>query len=121
MLFVVFVVHAIDKKDILPTRAKFFRAHRVYLDEAQKHDVDVVTAGTLVADDGETPAGSIHRRPGPRGGRRFHVQRSVSSEPRVGDCANPRLQQEARHANCQQADELSAMTACRLEKLIYGL
>ena len=54
-----FVVHAIDKKDILPTRAKFYRAHRVHLDEAQKHDVDVVTAGTLVADDGETPVGSI--------------------------------------------------------------
>ena len=28
----------------------------------------------------------------------------------MGDCANPRLQQEARHANCQQADRLSAMT-----------
>ena len=54
-----FVVHAIDKKDILPTRAKFYRAHRVHLDEADKHDVDVVTAGTLVADDGETPVGSI--------------------------------------------------------------
>ena len=51
-----FVVHAID---ILPTRAKFYRAHRVHLDEAQKHNVDVVTAGTLVADDGETPVGSI--------------------------------------------------------------
>jgi hypothetical protein len=35
-----FAVHAIDKKDILPTRAKFYRAHRVHLDEAQKHDVD---------------------------------------------------------------------------------
>jgi len=55
----VFVVHAIDKKDILPTRAKFYRAHRIHLDEAQNHDVDVVTAGTLVADDGETPVGSI--------------------------------------------------------------
>ena len=54
-----FVVHAIDKKDNLPTRAKFYRAHRVHLDEAEKHDVDVVTAGTLVADDGETPVGSV--------------------------------------------------------------
>src|SRR3984893_14314169 len=51
-----FVVHAIDKTDILPTRAKFYRVH---LDEAEQHDVDVVTAGTLVADDGETPVGSI--------------------------------------------------------------
>jgi uncharacterized protein YciI len=54
-----FVVHAIDKTDILPTRAKFYRVHRVHLDEAEQHDVDVVTAGTLVADDGETPVGSI--------------------------------------------------------------
>jgi uncharacterized protein YciI len=54
-----FVVHATDKKDILPTRAKFYRAHRIHLDEAAEHDVDVVTAGTLVADDGETPVGSI--------------------------------------------------------------
>jgi hypothetical protein len=51
-----FVVHAIDKTDILPTRAKFYRLHRVHLDEAEKHDVDVVTAGTLVADDGEVRA-----------------------------------------------------------------
>ena len=54
-----FVVHAIDKTDILPTRAKFYRVHRVHLDEAEQHGVDVVTAGTLVADDGETPVGSI--------------------------------------------------------------
>jgi uncharacterized protein YciI len=53
-----FVVHAIDRKDILPTRAKFYRAHREHLDEAARHNVDVVTAGTLVADDGETPVGS---------------------------------------------------------------
>jgi uncharacterized protein YciI len=54
-----FVVHALDKPDILPTRAKFYRAHRVHLDEAGEHNVDVVTAGTLVADDGATPVGSI--------------------------------------------------------------
>jgi uncharacterized protein YciI len=54
-----FVVHAIDKKDMLPTRAKHYRAHRVHLDHAAEYAVDVVTAGTLVADDGETPVGSI--------------------------------------------------------------
>jgi uncharacterized protein len=54
-----FVVHALDKKDILPTRAKFYRAHRIHLDQAESHDVEVHTAGTLVADDGETPCGSI--------------------------------------------------------------
>ena len=28
-----FVVHAIDKKDILPTRAKHYRDHRIHLDD----------------------------------------------------------------------------------------
>jgi uncharacterized protein len=54
-----FVVHALDKKDILPTRAKHYREHRIHLDRSEDHAVDVVTAGTLVADDGETPVGSI--------------------------------------------------------------
>ena len=54
-----FVVHALDKKDILPTRAHHYRAHRIHLDQADAHHVGVITAGTLVADDGETPVGSI--------------------------------------------------------------
>ena len=54
-----FVVHALDKKDILPTRAKHYRAHRIHLDRAEEHAVDVITAGTLVDSDGETPVGSI--------------------------------------------------------------
>jgi len=54
-----FVIHATDKKDGMTTRAKFYRAHRIHLDQAEDHDVNVVTAGTLVADDGETPVGSV--------------------------------------------------------------
>jgi uncharacterized protein YciI len=54
-----FVVHALDKPGILPTRAKHYRDHRIHLEQADAHAVDVVTAGTLVADDGETPVGSI--------------------------------------------------------------
>ncbi len=54
-----FVVHALDKEDILPTRDKHCRAHRTHLDRAEENGVDVVTAGTLVAADGETPVGSI--------------------------------------------------------------
>ena len=54
-----YVVHATDKPGELPTRAKFYRAHRTHLDDAEKFDVGVLTAGTLVADDGETPVGSI--------------------------------------------------------------
>src|SRR5262245_45968510 len=54
-----FVVHALDKRDNLPTRAKHYRAPRSHLDRAEDHSVDVITAGTLVDDDGETPVGSI--------------------------------------------------------------
>ncbi|HSZ67753.1 MAG TPA: YciI family protein [Xanthobacteraceae bacterium] len=54
-----YVVYALDKKDILPVRAKHYRDHRIHLDNAHEHAVDVVTAGTLVSDDGETPIGSI--------------------------------------------------------------
>lgn len=54
-----FVVHATDRKDAMNTRAKFYRAHRIHLDKAEDHKVGVVTAGTLVADDGETPVGSV--------------------------------------------------------------
>jgi uncharacterized protein len=54
-----FVVHALDKKDILPVRAKHYRDHRIHLDKSEDYAVDVVTAGTLVANDGETPVGSI--------------------------------------------------------------
>jgi uncharacterized protein YciI len=54
-----FVIHATDRKDGMSTRPKFYRAHRVHLDRSADYNVDVVTAGTLVADDGETPVGSI--------------------------------------------------------------
>lgn len=54
-----FVVHALDKKDMLPTRAKHYRTHRIHLDKSEDHGCDVVTAGTLIAEDGETPVGSI--------------------------------------------------------------
>jgi len=54
-----FVVHALDKKAMMPVRAKHYRDHRIHLDKSAAHGVDVVTAGTLLADDGETPVGSI--------------------------------------------------------------
>jgi hypothetical protein len=54
-----FVVHATDKKDAMTTRAKFYRAHRIHLDQAGDHGIGVMTAGTLVAPDGETPVGSL--------------------------------------------------------------
>jgi hypothetical protein len=43
-----FAVHAIDKKGILATRAKFYRQHRIHLDEAGNHGIGVVTAGRVI-------------------------------------------------------------------------
>jgi uncharacterized protein YciI len=54
-----FVIHAVDRKDALPVRAKHYRDHRIHLDRAGDHGVAVMTAGTLVAEDGETPVGSL--------------------------------------------------------------
>lgn len=54
-----FVIHAIDKPNIIDTRAKHYRSHRVHLDESGKHGVQILTAGPLVAEDGETPVGSL--------------------------------------------------------------
>jgi uncharacterized protein len=56
---VFFVIHATDKKDALPQRAKYYRAHRTHLDEAATQGVNVLMAGPLVADDGESPVGSL--------------------------------------------------------------
>ncbi len=54
-----FVIHAVDRPEALAIRAKHYRAHRIHLDEASRHGVAVMTAGTLVAGDGETPVGSL--------------------------------------------------------------
>lgn len=54
-----FVVHALDRSEALTTRAKHYRAHRAHLDGALTEGLEVVSAGPLVADDGETPIGSL--------------------------------------------------------------
>ena len=54
-----FVIHAVDKPNIIETRAKHWRAHRIHLDESRKYGVEILTAGPLVAEDGETPVGSL--------------------------------------------------------------
>ncbi len=71
-----FVVYAIDKKDIMPTRAKHYRAHRIHLDKSEDHAVDVVTAGTLLADDGENSSRQRvrRRRQRPSSSRRLRPQ-----------------------------------------------
>jgi hypothetical protein len=54
-----FVVHALDRPDGLQIRAKHFRDHRAHLDRADAEGIGIMTAGSIVADDGETPIGSL--------------------------------------------------------------
>jgi hypothetical protein len=54
-----FIIHAVDRSGALNVRAKHYRAHRIHLDRAGDNGVSVITAGTLVAEDGETPVGSL--------------------------------------------------------------
>ena len=54
-----FVIHATDKENAIQWRAKHYREHRVHLDKSATHGVTVLMAGPLVADDGETPVGSL--------------------------------------------------------------
>ena len=95
-----FVIHATDRRDGMATRAKFYRAHRIHLDEADKHNVDVVTAGTLLAADGETPVGSVFVIDAKdRAATEAFARRPLPGQWRLGDGSNPRLQQEARHSH----------------------
>jgi uncharacterized protein len=73
-----FVIHALDKTGEMPMRAKHYRDHRIHLDRAEDYNVDVITAGTLLADDGETPCGSIFVIDA---GGREAVERFVRSDP----------------------------------------
>jgi uncharacterized protein YciI len=54
-----FVVHALDRPNGLDNRMKNYRDHRAHLDRAEAEGIEIVTAGPLVADDGETPIGSL--------------------------------------------------------------
>lgn len=54
-----FVIHATDKQNALEWRVKHYREHRIHLDQSDTHGVSVLMAGPLVADDGETPVGSL--------------------------------------------------------------
>jgi uncharacterized protein YciI len=73
-----YVIHALDKNDEMPVRAKHYRDHREHLDRAEDYGVDVVTAGTLLAADGETPCGSVFVIDA---GSRAALDRFVKSDP----------------------------------------
>ena len=73
-----YVIHALDKKDEMPARAKHYRDHRIHLDNAEDYNVDVITAGTLLDSDSETPCGSVFVIDA---GSRAALDRFVQSDP----------------------------------------
>lgn len=54
-----FAIHALDRKDGLPTRLAHYDAHRAFLGDASALGVTIVMSGPLVADDGATMIGSL--------------------------------------------------------------
>lgn len=51
-----FVIHCVDKPDVLSVRLAHYQAHRDYLATAP---LEIVMSGPLVSDDGETMIGSF--------------------------------------------------------------
>ncbi|WP_456640271.1 YciI family protein [Bradyrhizobium sp. USDA 10063] len=54
-----FVIHALDRADALPTRLANYDAHKAYLADTSRFGVKIVMSGPLVADDGQTMIGSL--------------------------------------------------------------
>ncbi|MBV8663744.1 MAG: YciI family protein [Hyphomicrobiales bacterium] len=54
-----FVIHARDKKEALPTRLANYDAHKAFLSDTTAHGVKIVMSGPLVDDDGATMIGSL--------------------------------------------------------------
>ncbi len=54
-----FVIHALDRAGVLPTRLAHQDAHRAHLADTARFGVKIVISGPLVADDGKTAIGSL--------------------------------------------------------------
>jgi uncharacterized protein YciI len=54
-----FVIHALDRPDALPTRLAHYEAHKAFLGDTGAFGVRIVMSGPLVADDGVTMIGSL--------------------------------------------------------------
>ncbi len=55
-----FVVHALDKKGALAERRKFYEEHRAYVGTAASKRICMIMSGPILAEDGETSAGSFY-------------------------------------------------------------
>ena len=54
-----FAIHALDRKDGLPTRLAHYEAHKAFLADLSGYGVTMVMSGPLIADDGATMIGSL--------------------------------------------------------------
>lgn len=55
-----FVVHALDRKSGLTERRKFYDEHRAYVGFAASKRICMIMSGPLLAEDGDTSAGSFY-------------------------------------------------------------
>jgi uncharacterized protein YciI len=54
-----FIIHAVDHADALPTRLVNYDAHKTFLSDTSRFGIKIVMSGPLVADDGTTMIGSF--------------------------------------------------------------
>ena len=54
-----FIIHALDRPDALPTRLENYDAHKAFLSDTSRFGIKIVMSGPLVADDGKTMIGSF--------------------------------------------------------------
>ena len=54
-----FIVHAVDRTDALPTRLENYDAHKAFLSDTSRFGVKIVMSGPLVGDDNKTMIGSF--------------------------------------------------------------
>lgn len=55
-----FVVHALDRKDGLIDRRKFYDEHRAYVGTAASKRICMIMSGPILAEDGDSSAGSFY-------------------------------------------------------------
>lgn len=73
-----FVIHALDKPGMLPTRLASYDAHKSFLSDTGTYGVRIVMSGPLVADDGTTMIGSLFLLEAPD---RDHAERFNQADP----------------------------------------
>jgi uncharacterized protein YciI len=54
-----FAIHCLYAKDVAERRQAVYEQHHAHFDNAAAYGVEIKIAGPLVADDGETPVGSL--------------------------------------------------------------